>query len=450
MKSILLVDDDPKSLQSYRRALRPLGQEIVLANSGRKAVQAARQRPFHLVITDLRMPDLDGLEVMRQIKALNADTGFIFLTGYGTVENAVEAMKLGADDYLLKPVDLFQLRTRVARILQMKELSEEVDSLRRQLDKRYGVESLVARSRAMEAIVDQITQVASTRATVLITGESGTGKELVARALHYSGARRRGPFIALNCTAFSEGVIENELFGHERGAFTGADSRQIGKFEQAHKGTLFLDEIGDLPPSVQVKLLRFLEEREFTRLGGSTLIKVDVRLVAATNTDLEQLVESGRFRRDLYYRLNVVRIRIPPLRERPEDIPPLVQRFLKRFVEENRRPIEGFTPAALELLQRYSWPGNVRELRNVVESLVVTQPGPWLDVDALPPEVRRSSSSGPELPVKIEEGASMEAMERALIERTLRATGGNRTRAAALLGIGLRTLQRKIKKYNLA
>jgi len=452
MKTVLIIDDDAATLASCRRALRAPDREIFTAESGQQALAIIGQHAPLLVITDLRLPDLDGLEVMKRIRKSLPDTSFIFLTGFGTVENAVEAMKEGAEDYLTKPVDLFQLRARVDRILKLKDLSDEVVSLRQQLDKRYGITGIIGRSAAIEDILDQIRQVASARATVLITGESGTGKEVIARALHFSGHRREHPFVALNCSAFSEGVIENELFGHERGAFTGADSRQIGKFEQADKGTLFLDEVGELPLSIQVKLLRFLEEREFTRLGGTQLISVDVRLIAATNSILELLVENSKFRQDLYYRLNVVRINVPPLRDRSEDIPLLADSFRTRFTEENQREILGFTPDAMSCMQRYSWPGNVRELRNLIESLVVTRRGPWIDSCDLPSEIRALGTAAPTVP-KLGEIASgfvdMDTVERLHIQQTLDSVKGNRTKAAQILGIGLRTLQRKIKRYNL-
>jgi DNA-binding NtrC family response regulator len=361
-------------------------------------------------------------------------------------------MRVGADDYLTKPVDLYELRRRVTNLLENRRLKEEVTELRQMLDKRFGFESIIGQSAPMERLFEQMRLVAPTRSNVLVVGESGTGKELVANALHRASPRRDERFLAINCGAIPQDILESELFGHERGSFTGAVARKIGKFEMAHKGTLFLDEISELYPELQVKLLRVLEERRVMRVGGHDLIDVDFRLIAATNRDLEREVAEGRFREDLYYRLKVVTLRIPPLRERPADIALLFEHFLEIYFKEHGKPAKRLTPEALAAAQRYPWPGNVRELRNVVEALVIFHQGEGIGTADLPPEMRQGSGEGSAPPPAAVQPAhgparTMDAIERQAILETLGRTGGRRAEAAHLLGIGLRTLQRKLKDY---
>jgi DNA-binding NtrC family response regulator len=414
------------------------------------------------------MPGLDGLAFLNEVRTRHLDVSVLLVTAYGSIESAVEAMRVGADDYLRKPVDLHELRKRVTELLERRRLRDENKSLRQLLDHRYGFEGIIGRSAAMERLFEQMRLVAPTRSTVLVIGESGTGKELVANALHRSSPRREERFLAINCGAIPNDILESELFGHERGSFTGAVARKIGKFELAHRGTLFLDEISELYPELQVKLLRVLEERQVMRVGGHELIDVDFRLIAATNRELQKEVESGRFREDLYYRLKVVTLAIPPLRERVADLPLLVDHYLAMFCAEHVRPAKRMSPEALSHLAGYGWPGNVRELRNVLESIVIFHAGEEIGIADLPPELRDApavalklegppsaapiapapgpAAAVPVLTVAATEG-TMDEIEREAILRTLDRTGGRRAEAAQALGIGLRTLQRKLKEY---
>jgi DNA-binding NtrC family response regulator len=417
---------------------------------------------------------MDGLAFLNEVRQRKLELAVLLVTAFGSIESAVEAMRVGADDYLTKPVDLYELRKRVANLLENRNLKEEVSQLRQMLDKRYGFESLVGRSAPMERLFEQMRLVAPTRSNVLIIGESGTGKELVANALHRASPRREERFLAINCGAIPSDILESELFGHERGAFTGAVARKIGKFELAHKGTLFLDEISELYPELQVKLLRVLEERRIMRVGGSDLFEVDFRLIAATNRDLEREIESGKFREDLYYRLKVVTLRIPPLRERPADIPLLLEHYLAQLSQEHGKTNRRLSSEALAILQAYPWPGNVRELKNLLESLVIFAPGEVIQARELPLEVRQAAAArgeivfapdppqGSDEPDDVQEAAApssafdgsssagtktMDEIEREAILSTLERTGGRRAEAAQSLGIGLRTLQRKLKEY---
>jgi DNA-binding NtrC family response regulator len=364
------------------------------------------------------------------------------------VESAVDAMKLGADDYILKPLDLFELRDRVYRILERRKPQNELRSLRRQLYQRYGIEHIVGKSAVMQQLLDQLAVVAPTRSTVLLLGESGTGKDLIAQTIHRYSPRSSANFLPLNCAALSPTLLESELFGYEKGSFTGAMERRIGKLELADRGTLFLDEIGEMPVDMQVKILRFLETREIMRVGGGSTLKLDVRLVAATNRDLGLAVEQERFRKDLYYRLKVVTLKVPPLRERVEDIPLLVSAFIERFSQEHHKHVFGVSPEAMALLARYPWPGNVRELKNLVESLVVSrvQKSHFLTPEFKEPESSADAAPEASFPVEV---LSMDAAERQAILRALESTGGNRLKASQILGIGLRTLQKKLKDYGM-
>jgi DNA-binding NtrC family response regulator len=449
---ILLIEDHAPSREIMKKALEKVGHSVADFPAGRDALAYLRQgAEVDVIITDLMMPGMDGMEVLREIKGIDPTLGVLLVTGHGTVESAVEAMKSGADDFVQKPVNTAELRKRVEVAIQKRLLMREVEELRGRLDEKYRLGNILGKSKAMRQLFEQIQLVAPTRSSVLITGESGTGKELIANAIHQNSPRRNERFLPVNCAAIPSEILESEMFGHEKGSFTGAVGRKIGKFELADRGTLFLDEVGEIPLEIQVKLLRVLEDRSFMRVGGSETLTVDVRIIAATNATLEQRVAEGRFRADLYYRLKVVTLHIPPLRERREDIPLMVSHFLDHYKRENGREDLTLSPAALRGLAGARWDGNVRELRNLIESLVVMATRPVIDVWDLPeafrqanlseavPDSGTSASSGPP--------TTMDQIEEEAILRTLRETGGNRTRAAEILGIGLRTLQRKLKEY---
>ncbi len=457
---IVVIEDEIGQRRAYARALSKEGYRVEAFGEAEPAIDHLRRNPdVVLVITDLNLPGLDGVGVLKEVKSTNPDVVVLIATGHGTAESAYEAIReLGAGDYLFKPVNLDELRAKVKVHIDKIHLSRRVVDLERRLGEKFG--QLVGQSKAMEALFRQMDLVAPTRSSVLIIGESGTGKELVANALHDNSPRRTERFLPINCAAIPAEILESELFGHEKGSFTGATGRKLGKFELADKGTLFLDEIGELPLEMQVKLLRVLEQREFMRVGGTESIRVDIRLVAATNQDLEVAVEQGRFRNVLYYRLKVVTLRIPPLRERKEDIQLLAKHFLQMFARDNAREGMRFSPDAMRALlaDEVRWEGNVRELRNLVESLVVLAPSTEITLADLPEEYRSTGSSGgrgepilvPSMaspPQQQATGLTMEEIERQAIFRALAQTGGNRTQAAELLGIGLRTLQRKLKEY---
>jgi len=448
---ILIIEDDPANLQSYVRALTREGYRVEPCEDAESGLSRLRELPdTQLVITDLLLPGADGFGVLEQARQISPGIGVLMITGHGSVESAVNAMKRGADDFLTKPVNLVELRKRVASIVERRQLTERVDELEKRLSEKFG--RLIGRSKAMEELFRQMELVAPTRSNVLIFGDSGTGKELVANALHEHSPYSEGRFLPINCAAIPSEILESELFGHEKGAFTGATARKIGKFELAHRGTLFLDEIGELPLEMQVKLLRVLEQRELMRVGGSATIKIDIRLIAATNQDLEAAVEEGRFRSDLYYRLKVVTVRIPPLRDRSEDIPILARHFLSLYAKENGREGMTFSPEVMRALVGVPWDGNVRELRNVVESLVVLTPGDEIRLEDLASEYRGEAQERgvPTAAVDDDEPRTMDEIERRAIIQALEKTGGNRTQAAEMLGIGLRTLQRKLKEYRMA
>ena len=452
---VILIEDEDGNRRSLTRALSKIGFEVSAFPAGEPALAHLRdQADTALIVTDLMMPGLDGFDVLRESRQIVPEIGVLMITGHGSVESAVDAMKNGADDFLTKPVDLFELRKRASAIVEKRMLSRRVDELESRLFEKFG--KLIGRSRVMEAMFRQMELVSQSRANVMITGESGTGKELVANALHENSPRSKSRFLPINCAAIPAEILESELFGHEKGSFTGATGRKLGKFELADGGTLFLDEIGELPIEMQVKLLRVLEQREFMRVGGSETIRVDIRLVAATNQDLEALVSEGKFRSDLYYRLKVVTIRIPPLRDREGDVPLLAQAFLAEFCRENERTLMKLSADAMRMLVKQRWVGNVRELRNVIESLVVLTPTDVIEVSDFPEEYRlaQGAAAMPSSPRPTEESATdaeepttMDEIERQAILRALESTGGNRTQAAELLGIGLRTLQRKLKDY---
>jgi len=454
----VVVDDYVKSRDSMARALKRSGLTVHAFDDSRKAVELIEQQGdlVDLVVSDLKMPEMDGLEVLRRVKAVDPEIGVLLVTGYGSVDTAVTAMKLGAVEYLQKPVDLQVLRSRAATIIQNRTLSRKVRFLQDRLDNVFGFHNLLGKCKEMQDLFSRIKLVGPTNSTVLITGESGTGKELIANALHQNSTRKEQIFLPLNCSAIPRDILESELFGHERGAFTGAIEKKVGKFELTHRGTLFLDEVGDLASETQVKLLRAIEELSFMRLGGTKMISIDTRVITATNRDLEQLVAEGRFRSDLYYRLKVVHLRIPPLRQRREDIPLLSEFFLKLSSNEHGKPVEKITERLMKRFLIHTWPGNVRELRNLIESMVVLSTRTFLDEDDIPPgellveEGKISAGISPSgvIAGRAEQDVpTMEQMEKAAILDTLAKTGGNRTRTAELLGIGLRTLHRKLKTF---
>ncbi len=446
---IFLVDDDDGSRQAMARTLERVDYEVTAFDSAEAALARLRAgaRP-DVLISDVRMPGMNGYQLLREVRSEWPDLPFLLVTAYAEVEDAVAALQQGADDYLTKPVKMQELRQRVQLHLERRVLSDENRKLKQRLDKSFGFEGIVGHSPAMEAVLDRLRVVAPTRSTVLVVGESGTGKELVANALHQNSSRSEGPFVAVNCGAIPGEILESELFGHERGAFTGAHQRRIGLIESASGGTLFLDEISELSADLQVKLLRVLEERRVTRVGGTAQIPVDFRLVAATNRNLEQWVAAGRFRQDLYYRLKVVTLTLPTLHQRAEDIPLFVQHFLKIFNDELGRDVRRIHPSVLAALKRQPWPGNVRELRNLLESLVLFARGEEITYEDLPAEYRVANAVLPTPPATAAwQPKPMAEIEREAILRTLELTGGHRARAAALLEIGLRTLQRKLKEY---
>ncbi len=445
--SVLIVDDHADHAQALAEALEALPCQTELATSGEEALRRLADNPYDLVITDLVMADVDGMEILRKAKERIPDIEVIMVTGHATVENAVEAMQQGAATYLRKPVNLEELRAAVRNVLEKQSLRRTNLELRRQLDRRFGFEGVVGNNPRMLRLVETLKQIAPTDATVLIYGESGSGKELVARAIHNNSRRRNARFVALNCAAISEGILESELFGHEKGAFTGATTARQGRFEYADGGTMLLDEVGDMPLATQVKLLRVLEQNEIVRVGSNTPIHVDVRILAATHRRLEDLVKEGKFREDLYFRLKVVTVNIPPLRERKDDIPLLAEHFIRELSAQHEKPISGLSPQARQRLTQYDWPGNVRELRNCIEHMIVVTTDPILDLNDLPDHIAPGEVPPAAAPQLV--GMSLQEAERQLIKNTLAAVGGNRVEAARRLGIGERTLYRKIKEYGL-
>lgn len=441
---VLIVDDEKNSREGLARALQR-NYEIRLADNGQRALDILAVEPVDVMLSDVRMPGVDGLTLLQRAIARPDAPVCIMLTAYGSIELAVEAMRRGAYDFMTKPINLDRLDLVLKRALDARAMETENRALREQLNTRFGLEEIIGQSPAMQEVFDTIRQVAPSRATVLIQGESGTGKELVARALHQLSPRNKGPFIAVHCAALSATLLESELFGHEKGAFTGATERRRGRFELADGGTLFLDEIGEIDAALQVKILRVLEERRFERVGGSETIDVDVRLVVATNRNLKQMVAEGTFREDLFFRLDVVTLQLPPLRERTGDLPLLAQHYISTLAQENGKKLDGITPDALQALSAYDWPGNVRELRNMIERMVVLSRGDRLTLRDVPPHLRGDTPATP-----LRGGAlSLEANEKQMIVRALKTNDGNVTRAAADLGISRRTLHRKLNEYGL-
>jgi two-component system response regulator HydG len=449
---VLIVDNEVPHAQAVAESLERVGYDCTLATSGPQGLKRIDEEAFDVVITDLVMNEVDGLQILAHTKEKLADAEVILVTGHGTIPSAVTAMQQGAFNYLLKPLDLGQLRAVTEKASASLRLRRQNAELNRRLDEKFGFEGVVGSSLQMNDVIDRLKRIAPTDASVLIQGATGTGKELVAQAIHQNSPRKNKPFVALNCAALSENILESELFGHVRGAFTDASNDRIGKFEYAHGGTLFLDEVGDMPIATQIKLLRVLESSEITRVGSNEAIYVNVRILSATNRNLEESVESGAFRSDLYHRLKVVTINLPRLADRSQDIPLLIEHFMKQFTKRHHKNVQSMSAAARRRLMAFDWPGNVRQLRNVVESMVVVDYDGVLDVDDLPSELAAPSDAteaarGGSLAGLV--GKPLSEIERLFIAETLQQTGGNREAAAELLGIGQRTLYRKIKEYHL-
>ena len=443
MSVILVVDDDAPTREALATGLKKLGHEIITAASGPEALEEVRRQTVDLAIIDLKLPDMEGTNLFEALRIIRPEAIAIMISGAATVNDAVTALKKGIYDFITKDFRMHELRKVVSKALETQEILAENQRLRQALQDRSPTGRLIGRSEALLKVIHLVNQIAPVKSTVLLSGESGVGKELVAEAIHFQSPRRDRPFVKLNCGVLTEGLIESELFGHEKGAFTGAIQQRKGRFELADTGTIFLDEISEIPPATQVKLLRVLQEGEFERVGGSQTLKVDVRVIAATNVDLEAAVAEGRFRKDLYYRLNVIHLAIPPLRDRQEDIPLLALHFLDKFCLENKRATMGISPEAMAALKSHYWPGNVRELQNVVERAVALCQGNMIEVADLPDEVRRHSPESGQITIPV--GASMEQIERLAITQTLKKTGGDKELTARLLGIGLATLYRRLK-----
>ena len=447
MKAKLLIVDDEKHIrEGLEKALSLDGYEVELASDGRKALDLIEEGDVDLVITDLKMPQISGEELLKETLDRIPYLPVIILTGHGTIENAVEAMRNGAYDYITKPLNIDKLSLIVKRALENSSLRRQNRELLNQLKKKYSFESIIGKSAPMQKVFETIELVAPSRANVLIFGESGTGKEMIADAIHHNSPRREKPYIKVHCAALPETLLESELFGHEKGAFTGAIARKRGRFELANQGTIFLDEIGEISLQMQVKLLRVIQQREFERVGGEAPIKVDVRIISATNKNLKEETEQGNFREDLYYRLDVVSIHVPPLRERRDDIPLMTHKFIEEFAQENGKSVEGITNPALQALVSYRWPGNVRELRNVIESIVVLTKNNIITEQDIPPYITAKDEQSS---LRLQAGTSLPEAEKELILFTLENSGGNKTRTAETLKIGRKTLHRKLAEYGI-
>jgi DNA-binding NtrC family response regulator len=444
MSVILVVDDDAPTREALETGLKKMGHELHTAGTGVAALDEVRRHPVDLAIIDLKLPDMEGTELFGALRILRPEAIAIMISGHATVDEAVSALKRGIYDFITKDFRMHELRKVVTKALETQQLIVENQRLREALQDRGPTGRLIGRGAALLKVLHLVNQVAPMKSTVLLSGESGVGKELVAEAIHYQSPRRPKPLVKLNCGALPEGLIESELFGHEKGSFTGATQQRKGRFELADEGTIFLDEISEMPPATQVKLLRVLQEGEFERVGGTQTLKVDVRVIAATNVDLEAAVAAGRFRKDLFYRLNVIHIPLPPLRERREDISLLALHFLDKFCLENNRPAMGFSQEAMAALKNYAWPGNVRELQNVVERAVALCEGNMIRWEDLPDEMRRHSPEDDKIVIPV--GSSLEEIEHLAIIQTLKKTGGDKELTARLLGIGLATLYRRLKE----
>jgi two-component system response regulator PilR (NtrC family) len=452
---ILVVDDETSMREMLRIVLRRDGYQVIVAQSGTEAIELLQRQPVDLLLSDIRMPDKSGVDVLRAAKAVNPDIVAFMMTAYASTDTAVEAMRLGAVDYFTKPFNMDELRLKVRRHLESHKLREENVLLKKALGTAYEFSNIIGQSPAMLEVFKMVESIAKTNSTVLITGESGTGKDLIARAIHFNSLRRDQPFVALNCGAIPETLLESELFGHMKGAFTGADANKKGLIEVSERGTIFLDEIGEMNATMQVKLLRVLQDRRFRRLGGTEEVQADIRVIAATNQDLQKRVAEGKFREDLFYRINVLPVHLPPLRERREDIPPIAEHFLARFAEQMQKPVRSISGEAMDLLQAFAWPGNVRELENVMERAVALEQTPSVLPETLPEQVRRgvSPASG-QVPAELpEEGIDLEAhvedIYRDHMVQALKRAGGVQVKAAEMLGMSFRSFRYYAKKLNI-
>ena len=450
---ILVVDDDPGHLTTLKTIIRSWNYRVESATDGSEAVEAVRAQPFDLILMDVRMARMSGIEALKKIKSYNPAIPILIMTAFSSVDSAVEALKAGAYDYLTKPLDFETLKLTMERALEHIRLKVENRFLKEKLDADFDIQRIIGRSKPMHDLIDMLTMISPSDATVLITGESGTGKELIARSIHRNSPRKKHRLVTVNCAALTDTLLESELFGHEKGAFTGADRRREGRFKQAEGGTIFLDEVGETSPTMQAKLLRVIQEREIQRVGSDTAIDVDVRILAATNRILEDEVSAGKFREDLYYRLNVVTLNVPPLRDRQEDIPLLAQYFLEKYAHKNRKPVKGFSPLAMDMLIKYNWPGNVRELENAIERAVILLPGEHITEKQMPLHIVNAHDGVRTDTVSVNQKAglqSLEEIEKEAILATFEATGGNKSETARRLGINRKTLHKKLKSYGAA
>lgn len=449
-QSILIVDDDLAHRTMLKKLLGGWGYEVFEADDGSVAIDEVRRRSFDLILMDIRMLKVSGIEALEQIKVINPAIPVIIMTAYASVDTAVDTLKKGAYDYLTKPLDFDELKITINRATEHNRLKKENEYLKERLGQKFDSQNIIGRSPLMVKLLDTVAQVAATEAIVLITGESGTGKEMIANAIHYNSPRKDAPFIKINCAALTESLLESELFGHEKGAFTGADKRREGKFRQADGGSIFLDEVSEMSAAMQVKLLRVLQERELTLVGGAEVIAVNVRVIAASNKDLKKEMEQKRFREDLFYRLNVVALNVPPLKYRKEDIPLLAQHFLQMFAAKNKKNIKGFTPQSMEKLVKYNWPGNVRELMNAVERAVILSRLEYLDADDIVLLMADSPNASGSDQLRLPENVPLDEVEKRSILETVNACGGNKSEAARRLGITRKTLRKKLDKYESA
>lgn len=451
--TILIVDDEAPQRVILSGFLKQKKYKILEAASPEEAKKIADSNLIDLILSDLKMPGGSGIDLLREIKKINPEIQLVIITAHGTIENAVEAMKEGAFDYLIKPVNLDELDLLIRKIFERKNLISENKYLKEQLNEKYGIKGLIAYSKAMDDVLNLAARVADSKATVLIRGESGTGKEVLAKAIHFASTRAENPFVAVNCAALNENLLESEMFGHEKGSFTGADKQKQGRFEIADTGTLFLDEVGDLPASTQIKLLRVLQEGHFERVGGTTTLNTDVRIISATNRNIEQLISENRFREDLYYRLNVVTINIPPLRERKEDLVHLIDHFIKKYIADTKKEKAEFSKEAMDLLMKYDYPGNVRELENIVHHSIVLARNEIITTDDLPMNLKTLTSETRDVPIATDENLSfteqVDNLEKRLIFEALDKTGGNQTKAAKMLGISERNLRYRLNKWGM-
>lgn len=448
--SILIVDDEDAQRSVLKGYLEKKGYRIFSASSGNEGIKTVQNNIIDIILSDFKMPDKTGLEVLEEVKKINPEISFVILTAYGTIENAVKAMRLGAFDYISKPVDLDELDLMIERIIENRNLKSENQILKNQLKEKFKIDSFISQSPKMEEVLSVASRAADSRATVLITGESGTGKEVLAKSIHYVSSRKDKPFVAVNIPALPETLLESELFGHEKGAFTGAEKSKKGRFELAHEGTIFLDEIGDIPINLQVKLLRVLQEHQIEKLGSTDTVNIDVRIIAATHQNLEQKIKDGSFREDLFYRLNIVSLNIPPLRERKEDILPLIEHFIEKYSKENGRENLSLSKETVDTLIKYNFPGNVRELENIIERAVVLSRGNTITVNDLP-NVVKGFKAEKEIPANEETTLieQVEELEKKLIFDALTKSNGNQSQAGRLLGLTERNLRYKMQKYGI-